>query len=563
MNRRHPPSADGLTRERRASGHLVDLHAGETYPATVEVEEGRIARVRRTSDAPDRFLLPGLVDAHVHVESSMLVPYEFGRHAARHGTVATVSDPHEIANVLGVDGIDFMLESARAAPIRIHFGAPSCVPATPFESAGAELDADAVADLLDRPGIGYLSEMMNYPGVVAGDPEVHAKLEAARMRGKPIDGHAPGLRGADLEAYAAAGISTDHECFTLEEARAKLELGMHVLIREGSAARNFDELLPLLREAPERCMFCTDDAHPDDLMRGHVDVLVRRALAAGIDRYDVLRCASLNPVRHYGLDVGLLREGDRADFIEVDGFEDFRVLRTVVGGRVVAEGGRSLLPARASAAPNRFREERVGADAFAVAAKGDRVRVIGAVDGQIVTQGRVADAPVVDGEVRPDPERDLLKIAVVDRYSAKPPAVGLIEGFGLRTGAMASSVAHDSHHVVAVGVSDEALAAAVNALVDCGGGLSVAGGPDGSVSHGSRPVRTLPLPVAGLMSTEEGPEVARRYSELDGAAKALGSTLSAPFMTLSFMALLVIPSLKMSDGGLFDGEAFDFVDLFV
>jgi adenine deaminase len=538
------------------AGHLVDLHERRIRPATVHVQDGVIARIEdgAPGDVPGRHLLPGFVDAHVHVESSMLTPSEFARAAVSHGTVATVSDPHEIANVLGVEGVEYMIEDGRGVPFTFAFGAPSCVPATPFETAGAVLDADAVDRLLARDDVPYLSEVMNYPGVIDRNPELMAKIESAIRYGKPIDGHAPGLRGEGVEAYASAGIQTDHECVAIEEAREKLAAGMKILIREGSAAKNFDALIPLMEEAPERLMFCSDDKHPDALVESHIDALVRRAVGAGYDMFDVLRAACVHPVEHYGLNVGLLREGDPADFIVVGDLENFEVQETYVRGGKVAQSGETRISRRESPVVNRFDASLVDPEAFRVKARGERIRGIEAVDNQLVTSEVVVPASIEDGTAVADPARDVLKIAVVNRYADAPPSVAFVRGFGLREGALASSVAHDSHNVVAVGASDADLARAVNAVIEARGGIS-------AVGRGT--TRLLELPIAGLMSDRPYDEVARRYTALSRFVQEdLGSPMEAPFMTLSFMALLVIPQLKLSDQGLFDGEAFEFVDTF-
>jgi adenine deaminase len=537
-------------------GRIVDLHDRRIFPGRVHVLNGIVDHIEPASDVPDRFVLPGFVDAHVHVESSMLPPSEFARAAVVHGTVGTVSDPHEIANVLGVDGVNYMLEDGQRVPFRFAFGAPSCVPATPFETAGAEIDVEAVEALLDRQEIPYLSEMMNVPGVLNGDPDVLAKLEAARRRGKPRDGHAPGVRGDDARAYAEAGIQTDHECVSIEEAREKLDAGMKIAIREGSAAKNFDALIPLIDEAPERIMFCSDDKHPDSLVDGHINALVRRALDRGYDRFDVLRAACVHPVRHYEMNIGLLREGDPADFIVVDDLETMNVRKTFVGGLLVAEDGESRIDRTSSAVVNQFEAGPIEPDALRVPAETSRLRAITAVDNQLVTGEEIVDARIEDGQAVADPENDVLKIAVVNRYEDADPAVAFIRGFGLQEGAIASSVAHDSHNVVAVAASDEALARAVNAVIDARGGISA--------TDAVGDTHLLPLPIAGLMSDEPYDEVARRYTVLaEFVQNRLGSPMDAPFMTLSFMALLVIPHLKLSDKGLFDGESFQFADRFV
>jgi adenine deaminase len=538
------------------AGHLVDVHSRTERPVTVHVDEGVIDRIVPTEDVPDRYLMPGFIDAHVHVESSMLTPSEFARAAVPHGTVGTVSDPHEIANVLGVDGVEYMIADGQQVPFHFAFGAPSCVPATPFETSGATLGPDAVAALLDRDDVPYLSEMMNYPGAINRDDDVMAKIEAAVTRGKPVDGHAPGLRGEGVEQYASAGIETDHECFELEEAQEKLEAGMKIAIREGSAAKNFDALIPLMDEAPERLMFCSDDKHPDSLVDGHIDALVRRALDRGYDRYDVLHAACVHPVEHYDLDVGLLREGDPADFIVVDDPDAPHVQRTYVEGELVAEEDEPLIPRTSSDIVNRFEASPVVPAAFEVEAEAEQMRVITAVDNQLMTGEEIVETPVDDdGYAVADSERDVLKLAVVNRYEDADPAVAFIQGFGLDAGALASSVAHDSHNVVAVGTSDAALARAVNAVIEERGGISAVDGDD---------TRVLPLPIAGLISDRPYDEVARRYTKLSRFVQdELGSSMDAPFMTLSFMALLVIPQLKLSDQGLFDGDSFSFVDRFV
>ncbi|HVZ63658.1 MAG TPA: adenine deaminase [Lacunisphaera sp.] len=552
----------------RLAGNIVDLHARRIYPGIVEWRGGRIVRLLATPGRRYRhYVAPGFVDAHIHIESSMLPPAEFARWAVVHGTVATVSDPHEIANVLGVAGVDYMIRDGRRTPFKFNFGAPSCVPATNFETAGAALDAPTVARLLARPDVKYLSEVMNFPGVLARDPSLLAMIRAARRHRKPIDGHAPGLRGRTAARYAAAGITTDHECFTLAEARDKLKGGMRILIREGSAARNFAALAPLLRSHPDRCMFCCDDLHPDLLMQRHLDEHVRRALRSGADRFDVLRCASVNPVEHYRLDVGQLRAGDPADFIVFEGWTDLRVRRTYLRGELVARDGRSLLPRLKSRAPNKFRavarrpEDFVcragsphpGGPGGGISDPALQLNLIEAINGQLVTRHGRERGRVKDGVLVTDPQRDVLKLAVVNRYARRvPAALAFIRGFGLRRGAIASSVAHDSHNIVAVGADDAVLCAAINLVIKHGGGISIVAGRRRAV---------LPLPIAGLMSDMDGRIVARRYSALDAMAKKLGSKLDAPFMTLAFMALLVIPDLKLSDRGLFSAKRWGFVPL--
>lgn len=538
------------------SGKLIDLFQRRIYPAQVDVRDGIIVAITETEYAEDRYILPGFVDAHIHIESSMLVPTAFAQMAVVHGTVATVSDPHEIANVCGMEGIQYMIDNSKLSPFKFFFGAPSCVPATAFETAGATLDANAVAAQLSSPDIWYLSEVMNYPGVLHNDAEVLAKIAAAKAAGKPVDGHAPGLRGADVVTYAAAGITTDHECFTLEEALDKVKAGMHILIREGSAAKNYEALAELIQLHPDRVMFCSDDKHPDELLLHHINGLVKRSLQKGYNLFDVLRAACVHPVLHYKLPVGLLRVNDPADFIVINNLQDFEVMQTYIAGKLVAEAGKTLLPAVDADPINNFVAEAKQASGFAIKANVEKplIRVIEAVEGQLVTNMLQLPAKVVDGCIVSDTGNDVLKIAVINRYEKDAPiAVGFIKNFGLKKGALASTVAHDCHNIIAVGVDDESMCAAVNTLIACKGGIAVAKDKDN--------VTSIALPVAGLMSLDAGPAVARAYTELNEITQALGCTMHAPFMTLSFMALLVIPSLKLSDKGLFDGGKFAFTSL--
>lgn len=536
----------------KIEGQLVDIRSERIYPAQIQIVEGRIASITEIDNAPKQYILPGFIDAHIHIESSMLVPSEFARLAVLHGTVATVSDPHEIANVLGAAGVHFMIENGKKVPLKFHFGAPSCVPATSFETAGAIIDCDDIRELLASPDIYYLAEMMNYPGVLYDDVEVLKKIESAKEIGKPIDGHAPGLRGADAKKYVAAGISTDHECFSREEAEEKLALGMKVIIREGSAAKNFEALIDLLPEHYKDMMFCSDDKHPDDLIEGHINHLCARAVAQGMDLFKVLQAACINPVEHYNMNVGLLRKGDFADFIVVDNLKDFNVLQTYIDGILVAENKTSLVEKVAFETPNRFNTSTKKVADFQIQATANPIRIIEALDGELITSEIEGKAKIKEGLLVSDVENDLLKIAVVNRYKDAAPAVAFIKNFGLKNGAIASSVAHDSHNIIAVGTTDESLCKAVNLIIENKGGIC-------AVSDAKE--KSLPLPVAGIMSVNDGWETGKRYQEIDTMAKELGSTLTAPFMTLSFMALLVIPDLKLSDKGLFSGQKFEFVHL--
>lgn len=538
------------------SGNIVDLLQKQIYPGTVTVAKGMITKITAEPEKQyQQYIMPGFIDSHVHVESSMLVPSEFARLAVVHGTVATVSDPHEIANVLGVAGIRYMIQNGRQVPFHFYFGASSCVPATQFETAGSTISAGDISSLFKNEKLKYLSEVMNYPGVLARDPLVIDKIQAAKDCGVPIDGHAPGLRGADAERYISAGISTDHECFTLDEALDKLKFGMHILIREGSAARNYQALHTLLKTHPQKVMFCSDDKHPHELVVGHINQLVKRSIVDhGYDLMDVLRCACYNPIVHYHLDVGLLRIGDAADFIVVDNLRDFHVKQTYIRGELVADKGESRIQSVHAEHVNKFAAKRKTISEFALEEKKGQahIQVIQALDGELITKKLVTPAKKREGYIVSDPERDILKLVVCNRYENVPMAIGFINGFGLKRGALASSIAHDSHNIIAVGVTDAEICAAVNALIDVKGGISL-------VENGE--IEQLPLPVAGLMSSEDGYQIAQRYSHIDQHAKLLGSSLGAPFMTLSFMALLVIPSLKLSDKGLFDGSLFRFADL--
>ncbi|MBC3538907.1 adenine deaminase [Rufibacter sediminis] len=537
----------------KLSGNIIDVLHREIYQGTLEIMDGQITSIIREPVTETHYILPGFIDAHVHVESSMLVPSEFARLAVPHGTVATVSDPHEIGNVLGLKGVEYMLDNAKKVPFKFYFGAPSCVPATPFETAGAEITPEDIEELFLRPEVKYLAEMMNWPGVLNGDDLVMQKITLAQKFDKQVDGHAPGLRGAEAQAYAAAGMTTDHECFTAEEALDKIAAGMKILIREGSAAKNFEALIELLAQYPDKIMFCSDDKHPDNLVESHINELVKRSLAKGHDLFHVLQAACVNPVQHYKLEVGLLQEKDPADFIVIDNPENFKVLRTYINGKLVAENGQSKIEFTPSEIVNNFHAEAKSPQQFRFPAQeAVKIRVIEPYDGQLVTGMLLLDPKVEDGQIVSDVAQDILKMTVVNRYQNAEPALAFIKNFGLKRGAIASSVGHDSHNIIAVGVDDDSLCRAVNLLIEAKGGISTVNGDQEMV---------LPLPVAGIMSPEDGYWVAEQYAKLDRSAKELGSTLTSPFMTLSFMALLVIPALKLSDKGLFDGQHFQFVDV--
>jgi len=539
-------------------GNLIDIFNKEIFPAEVVVENGKIVAINKMNDTSGEndasYILPGFIDAHVHIESSMLIPSEFARLAVVHGTVATVSDPHEIANVCGMEGVNYMIENGSTAPFKFNFGAPSCVPATIFETTGASLGLQEVKELLQKDEIKYLAEMMNFPGVLFSDKIVLQKIAAAHELGKPVDGHAPGLRGADAKKYIDAGIATDHECFTKEEASDKLDLGMKILIREGSAAKNFDALIDLMHDHYENMMFCSDDKHPDSLELGHINQLCARAVSKGINLFKVLQAACINPVMHYRLDVGLLRQGDAADFIIIKDLKNFSVSKTFINGILVAENGVSKIVSQPAPLINNFNCTLKKTEDFLFAVPEDKaaIPVIEALDGQLITNKLMLTPKIENGFYVSDTENDVLKIVVVNRYADAPVSKAFIKNFGLKKGSIASSVAHDSHNIVAVGADDDSLCEAVNMIIKEQGGISAVDGTHKMM---------IPLPVAGLMTNEDGYKVAAAYTTIDKMVKEeMGSTLGSPFMSLSFMALLVIPELKLSDKGLFDGKNFKLVN---
>ncbi len=534
-------------------GHIVDVVSRRIYKGKVFISEGRVDQIMEDDSIDEtHFILPGLIDAHIHIESSMLIPTEFARLASVHGTVATVSDPHEIANVMGVSGVEFMINNGKKVPFKFYFGAPSCVPATPFETSGAQLDSNAVEKLLAQEDIKYLSEMMNFPGVLNKDEEVWKKINAAKKHHKPIDGHAPGLKGEDAAKYVGAGITTDHECFSMEEALDKIKSGMMVQIREGSAAKNYESLKQLIQTHPKDIMLCSDDRHPNDLERQHMNAMVKRALKDGFNLMDILQAVIVNPVKHYQLDVGLLQAGDAADLMVVDNLEEFNILKTYVNGNLIAENGKTLIQKIEEIPINKFFVNNIVKQDIQIIDKGQSIRVIQALDGELITPSAILQPKIEDGFLVSDTDSDVLKMLVLNRYEAAKPSVAFIKGMGFKSGAIASSVAHDSHNIVAVGASDEEILRAVALVNQSKGGISWVNGFIEEV---------LELPVGGIMSHRDASEVAQQYDKLDKLAKSLGSALNAPYMTLSFMALLVIPELKLSDKGLFDGNTFSFVDL--
>ena len=533
-------------------GQYIDIVGKRIFPAAISVQEGVISAIQEIPAAPQQFILPGFIDSHVHIESSMLIPSAFARLAVIHGTIGTISDPHEIANVCGVEGVHYMINNGKKVPFHFFFGAPSCVPATTFETAGASINGEEVATLLDNKDIYYLSEMMNFPGVLFKDEEVMKKIKAAHAVGKPVDGHAPGLMGDDAQKYIEAGISTDHECFTIEEAVDKLSFGMKILIREGSAAKNFEALYELIDDHPNSVMLCSDDKHPDSLVLGHINQLCARAVAKGLNVFNVLKAACINPVVHYQLPTGMARVNDPANFIVIEDLTHFKVAQTYINGQLVAEKGQSLIQPIDEKIINQFdttliKVEDIQVDLGTYPTKENKIAVIEAIDGQLITNYLWEDPTIIDGKIISDTNKDILKIVVYNRYHPAAPKMAFIKNFGFQHGAIASTVAHDSHNIIAVGVNDHEIVQAINAVIQEKGGISCVK---------EQELKVLGLPVAGLMSKDDPYMVAEAYSTIDAMAKSLGSKLGSPFMTLSFMALLVIPHLKLSDKGLFDGDRF-------
>lgn len=535
------------------SGNIVDVLNSRIFPGTIKISNGRIIDISRDNRRYDCFILPGLIDSHVHIESSLLPPSEFARLAVRHGTVAVVADPHEIANVLGLEGIRYMIENAEGVSLKFYFGAPSCVPATRFETAGAEINKEDIEELFKNGEIHFLSEVMNFEGVIKRDPEVMEKIEIARRYNKPIDGHAPELRGGELKKYMDAGISTDHESIEPDEAIEKIEYGMKIQIREGSEARNFEHLYSLLDRYPEMCMLCCDDILPHDLLQRHIDGIVRMAIEKGVDVMNLLRAACVNPVSHYNLDVGLLQNGDYADFIVVDNLSDLNILKTVINGEVVAEDRRALLQRKPLRIINNFNAYRKRPSDFVVIASKGKMNVIGVIDGELITNRLTIEPFIINGCVVSDIKNDILKVTVVNRYRDGKPAIGFVKGFGIKKGAIAFSVSHDSHNITAVGVSDDEICRAVNLIIENRGGLCVVYDDIEDI---------LPLPIAGLMSNDDGFSVSERYLRLLDHVRIIGGKLREPFVNLSFLSLLVIPEIRLGDRGLFDSKMFRFIDLF-
>ena len=541
----------------KISGNIVDVISETIYKGTLNIENGIIGSIDKDDNiSEEQYLFPGLVNAHVHIESSMITPLEFSKQAVKWGTVAVVSDPHEIANVLGKEGVEFMIENSKLSPMKFYFGVPSCVPATSFETSGAVLNSTDVKELLQNKDLHFLSEMMNYPGVIFNDTEVHEKMNAAKELGLPIDGHAPGLNTEDITKYINAGISTDHECTTIEEAEEKIKLGMKVQIREGSAAKNFEILFPLIDKYPNKVMLCTDDTHPDDLMLGHINELVKRSIKKGLNIFNIAKSVNLNPINHYKLDVGSLQISDSADFVVFDNLEDCKILKTYIAGNEVFDGYNSVIQGISKSEINNFNAEKLTIEQLAIEnTENKKVKVINCFDGDLLTKLSLENLEVNSkNEILPNLEKDILKIVVYNRYKKSEPVIGFIKNFGLKSGAIASSIAHDSHNIISIGTSDKEILASINRIVKNKGGIAVSN---------NNVITDLILEIAGLMTNSPIEKVATQYELLNKIVKDdLGSKLYAPFMTLSFMALLVIPEIKIGDKGLFDGKKFELCNLF-
>lgn len=539
----------------KIQGNIVDVLNRRIFKGEITIADSKITSIVEKENNSEHYILPGLVDSHMHIESSMLIPSEFSKLAIQNGTVGIVTDPHEIANVLGIDGVKFMIKNSKQSPLKTYYCAPSCVPATGFETSGAILDSEDIENLFKEYKLKALGEMMNYPGVIFDDTEVHKKIEIAKKYNAKIDGHIPGITGKDLEKYIQSGISTDHECFTIEEAINKIELGMKVLIREGSAARNFDALYPLISKFNDMVMLCTDDSHPDDIIKyGHINKILKMGLKHKIDLFDLLYTASVNPILHYNLDIGLLRENDSADFIIVDNLEEFNILETHINGKPVFSNGRLLFETIKEKPINNFKAGIIDIKKIEVEDKNKEVKIIEVIDKELITNSFTTKLNSIDGKLQTNVTKDILKIVVYNRYiENSKPQVGFINGFGLNKGAIATTIAHDSHNIIAIGTSDEEIVNAINEIVEHKGGLTYVVEKD---------YYTLPLEFAGLMTQANPKDVSEMYEKLNNVIKSNGSKLTSPFMTLSFMALLVIPNLKIGDKGLFDVSKFEFTDLY-
>ena len=532
-------------------GNLVDIDNREFYPCTITVSDGKILSIERNSNSYNHYICPGFIDAHVHIESSMLMPSEFSKLVIPNGTVGVVSDPHEIANVLGVEGVKMMIKNGEETPLKIFWGIPSCVPATPLDKPGNIITAEDTEILAKTGQFTMLAEVMNIPGVLNGEPEVIAKLDIAKKYALRIDGHAPELRGDTLSAYIAHGIETDHESSELEEAEEKISKGMQIMIREGSAAKNYDALKSLIATRTDNVMFCTDDSHADDLLiKGHINYLVKKAVSDGFGIFDILQVACINPVHFYHLDVGTLHVGDKTDFIILEDLESLDIHATYINGvEVYRKGGKIEISDSKIPCLNLFNHDIIKDIDIRTDVEGD-IHCIKVVPDSIITERMMLHFDRRIENYQSDVDSDILKIVYLNRYYNTKPQVGFISGIGIKHGAFASSISHDSHNIIAVGCTDTDIVTAVNEVIKLKGGLVV---------NDSEKLHALPLPVGGIMSDRSGQEVAEQYMELNKLLSKMGTPLNSPFMTLSFMALIVIPTLKIGEKGIFDFDKFDFI----
>ncbi|AAC66139.1 adenine deaminase (plasmid) [Borreliella burgdorferi] len=543
----------------KIEANYIDIFNKEIYPASIAIANGHIASIEKINATLDEYVLPGFIDAHIHIESSFLVPSNFAHLVVAHGTVATISDPHEIANVNGIDGINFMINNSKKTEFKFFFGAPSCVPALSqeFETSGYVLNDKDIDELMKLDDIYYLAEVMDFKGVINKDIEIINKINSALKRNKVVDGHAPGLSPNLTLKYASSGISTDHECLTIEDARYKLSLGMKILIREGSAAKNFESLHPLISECSKKycdsLMFCFDDAHPNDILNGHINLIVARAIKHGHDFFDVLKIACINPVLHYKIPVGLLRIGDPADFIITKDIKTFKINKTYINGKLVFNDGISLIPLINEIPINNFNCSKKSISDFKFSTKNKMIPVIKCISNQIITHKTMIDSNLLAPDFQSNIAEDILKIAIINRYKDNSKiSIGFIKNFGIRNGAIGSTVAHDSHNIILVGSNDEYLCKAANTIIQNKGGLC---------ALNNEKTIIMELPISGLMSTLSAERVASQYIKLNDFCKnVLGSRLDDPLMTLSFMSLTVVPHLKINDKGLFDVDSFCFVD---
>ncbi len=534
----------------KIEGKIVDLHSQEIFEGSIELSDGVITSINRHATTATKYIMPGFIDAHVHIESSMLTPANFGRMVVKYGTVGIVTDPHEISNVLSIEGLKFMGKSIESSPIKCFPTIPSSIPATPFDVAGGVITATHVERLAATGRFVALSEVMNVPGVLFEDEEVMAKLATAKAYNLVIDGHAPSLVGDDLTKYINSGISTDHECVTLEEAQEKISKGMKILIREGSAAKNYETFKELIATNPDDIMFCTDDSHSDDIVAlGHIDKIVKRAVKDGFPLFDILKIACLNPINHYKLDLGTLRVGDRADFITVDDLENFAVESLFIGGEQRYNRAQTIKPMDKEPIINNFNHEPIKIEELKKGVH-NKIDIIGLIENEIVTELDSYTPHAPTENLESDTKEDIAKIVYINRYTNGEPQVAFCRGFGFKRGAIASSVAHDSHNIVAVGCSDQELTKAINLLIEHKGGLALCDGEECDI---------LPLPIAGIMSERPGEEVAADYNRIQQAVHKMGSPLEAPFMTLSFLSLVVIPEVKIGEKGLFSYSKFNWI----